>query len=129
MPTNWYGNAQSAKQAPRTASGQRTLKAVGGMRSQVRAIYGSTDRAELDHGNDPLCRLAPASAHFTNDPRYSGDAYTVNVHRYAAHEEPVTRQFASAHSGPKYDPDAIIARAIKLGMTVVEYCARIGVSL
>lgn len=132
MTTNWYGSAQSAKQAPRSANGQRSLNAVGGMRHEVRAIYGSTDRATVDHSNDTLCKLAPASAHFTDSPAYAGAVYSQNVYRYAAHEEPITRQFASAHSTPELEPLSVefyLRRAAQHGMTLVDYCAMLNIKL
>lgn len=141
MPANWYGDAHSAKQAVRSNNGHRSLNAVGGVHNrkapklgETRAIYGSSDRATLDHGNDPLCRVASHSAEFTNDPQYAGEVYSRNVFRYAAHEEPVTRQFSlSAHSEepapPTHNLETIVARAIKAGVSIVEYCARLGIEL
>jgi len=95
-------------------------------RQGARAVYGSTDRAVKDHSNDTLCKLASASAHFTSDPRYTGEVYPHDVHRYAGHDV-ITESVPEIPSEEQVN--IWIKRAIKAGMTVVDYCARIGVAL
>lgn len=135
MTRSWYGNAQSAKQAPRTHAGNKALKAVAGMASKstmrsmnvdpsgVRAIYGSTDNAQHDHSNDTLCVLAPTGTVFTSNPTYRGSTYTPDTHRYAYHEP------TSTPAPEPMDIDLLVRRAIKRGMTLVAYCAALGISL
>lgn len=135
MPRNWYGDAQSAKQAPRTHSGNRALAKVGGTDNKrfpnigiARAIYGSTDRATEDHRNDALCVLAPASAVFTDNPVYAGQEYGHNVFRYADHV-PITDAPQPLESPSEDYINLLFARADKRGMTIVDYCAAIGVAI
>lgn len=132
MPRNWYGNAQSARQAPRTANAVRTINAVGGMKHTVRAIYGSTDNAIGDHGNDALCRVATAKqeAALHEFHPYQGAHYAHNIFRYASHD--VTRDalpmVESDTDETEFVPDIdfLLHRALARGMTLVAYCAMIG---
>lgn len=150
MPRNWYGNAQSARQAPRTHNGALTLSAVGGMNSKAgshsrtidpqgcRAIYGSTDNAAEDATNSVLCRaldtVKAAALHSLR--HYTGPQYGPNVHRYAPSMGAVdttTPVAASTQAETTVPSEADIAwltkRAMSRHMTLVEYCAAIGVEL
>ena len=153
MPRNWYGNAQSARQATRTHNGALSLSAVGGMNSKAtvqartvdpqscRAIYGSTDNAAQDATNSVLCRAldtAKASA-LHSLQHYTGPQYGPNVHRYAPSMGAInTTTAVAAASTPSESPastpsEADIAwltkRATSRHMTLVEYCATIGIVL
>lgn len=137
MARNWYGVAQSARQAPRSANAARTLARVGGVNSRssygvsvdagtCRAVYGSTDHAAADHSNDPLCRaLDIESATKLHTARhYTGTAYERNVYRKADMQtvHGVTPVSAS-------DIDALIRCATAHNQSLVEYCDALGIAL
>ena len=150
MPRNWYGNAQSARQATRSHNGALSLSAVGGMNSKstvqartvdpqsCRAIYGSTDNAAGDATNSVLCRaLDTAKASALHSLRhYEGPQYGPNVHRYAPSMGAIdtsTPVAASTQADSTVPSEADIAwltrRATARHMTLAEYCAVIGVPL
>lgn len=136
----WYGNAQSAKGAPRKASGQRTLNAVRGVNGRsgassstvdpatCRAVYGSTDAATVDRRNAPLCRALPitqaAKLRTVAPSDYVGARYTGNVTRM---------HYATVESwdGPtdQADIDALVRVATAHNQTLAEYCAERGIAL
>lgn len=154
MPRNWYGNAQSARQAPRSANGARSLAEVGGMNSKstvrsmsvdaqaCRAIYGSSDNATVDATNSILCRaLDTAKADALHTVRhYDGPAYGPNIHRYAPSNGAIdtttavaaieaTTQEAATSAPSEADIAWLTKRATARHMTLVEYCATIGIEL
>jgi len=135
MPLNWYGNAQSAHTAPRTHNGAQWEHAVGGMRSTVRAIYGSTDKASEDHTNSVLCKaldVAKAAALHTVR-HYDGPEYKPNVYRYAPSNGPIaertTPEVPTTVEPSAQDVAWLTRRATARKMTLVEYCAAIGIPL
>src|SRR5882757_9280697 len=155
MPRNWYGNAQSARQATRSHNGALSLSAVGGMNSKstvqartvdpqsCRAIYGSTDNAAGDATNSVLCRaLDTAKASALHSLRhYEGPEYGPNVHRYApsmghvdittavAAIEAVDTTQEAATTPSEVDIAWLTKRATSRHMTLVEYCSAIGIEL
>ncbi|SRR6266496_2893141 len=148
------GKAHSARQAPRSHNGALMVNAVGGVNSKsnwrsatldprsCRAIYGSTDSASEDHANSVLCRALDVvkSVKLHTARHYDGPEYGPNVYRYAPSNGPITESTessvpTSADSAPsdgvpsKADIAYLLKRATARKMTLVEYCALIGIPL
>lgn len=109
-----------------------TLARVGGTKHSIRAIYGSTDSATMDHKNDPLCKVALTNKPtYTNDPQYRGAAYNPKgfVGRASEMLTVVSQDVPVAAEPQTFDLAALLARAARKGMTLVQYCALIGVQI
>lgn len=132
MTSAWYGSAQSSRTNVRRYNTQRTLTRVAGTEHLVRAIYGSSDHAEGDHTNSPLCRTAPTvSSTYTSNPQnYSGGAYKPNgyVGRASVMHTLTTIPEGPAE-GQAFDLEALLTRAAHHGLSLVEYAAKIGLDL
>lgn len=116
------------------------LAAVGGQKHDVKAIYGSSDAAKGDHSNSPLCRVAPTkSPTYTLNPTanptgrlYSPKGY---VGRYAEKEinrhvtVPERVEAVIVRQGPTTDLSVLLRRCQRANMTLVAYCAMLGIPL
>lgn len=145
MPRQWYGKAHSARQAPRSANAARTLRAVGGANSRTstsvtmdprgcRAVYGSTDRATLDHSNAALCKvLTIAKAQGLHEQRhYSGTEYGRAVYRLAASgNQSSAEEWTTPGTDTLSADDAawIVRRAEARNMSLVVYAATMGLTI
>lgn len=124
MARAWYAQAKhrpmpthNSKMWESNVGGVRTTTSAHSMRYSVdagtcRAVYGSTDNAKLEHGNDTLCKVVPDSTGHnlvlaTADIRNDTDHFTETV----------------------VDVDRFIERAIARGMSVRDYFAMMGVTI
>lgn len=136
MSAEWFGVAQSARTNVRRTHGQRSLSRVSGTTNIIRAIYGSTDHARDDHRNDALCVVVDDAKHcYTNDPTLSVPAYKPSygnyVGRYSEYQNTFSPHIApqAQENKPSIELESLLIRARHYNMTLVEYCAKIGVQL
>jgi len=116
----WFGHAGKPGKvtSTRAHNGKSWETSVGGMRNTVRAIYGSTDHASEDHRNDPLC-------HVVTDVKVCDNlGRVVHLDTFGITEFVPPTQEEHAQEVAR-----LVRRATKLGMTLVEYAAMVGVKL
>lgn len=100
----------AGQRAMQTYRSQSWENAVGGTRTTMRAIYGSSDRALLDHRNDTMCHLAPEDLTTTNEPRRIDREFVSTWDNVSTYTPPTVEQV-----------QFWARRAERKGMTVLQY--------
>lgn len=100
----------AGQRAMQTHRSQSWENAVGGTRTTMRAIYGSSDRARLDHTNDTLCHIVTRELSTTTEPRRIDREFTSTWDNVETYTPPTVEQISTW-----------ARRAERMGITVEAY--------